>query len=49
MFRLTSTAFIDKKVSESIKLSLLRKEMVNDLQMEDKIILWKKEEGSERG
>ena len=41
MFRLTPTAFMDKKLSESTKLSLLRNEKVKDLQIEDTTILWR--------
>ena len=42
MFRLTSTGLMDKKCSESTKLSLLPKEKVKDRQMEDNTILWGK-------
>lgn len=44
MFKLTSTAFIDKKWSESTKLSLFRNEKVNDRQIDDSTILRKNSE-----
>ena len=40
IFRLTSMAFMDKKLSESTKLSLFRKEKVNERHIEDNTILW---------
>ena len=45
MFRLTSTGFNVKKVSESTKLSWFRSENVKDRQMEDTTILREKKEG----
>ena len=45
MFKLASTALIDKKLLESTKLSLLRKEKLKDRQMEDNTILWSKRQG----